>query len=331
MVEENLIPATDAIRRVSVKQLDLAMLNVIAPSFTKQANFKGIGACSGVVSGKPVFTIEDALNCKEDCILIRHETTPDDIKGMIAAVGVVTLTGGETSHAAVVARAMNKPCITGLGIEMEAFSDADVVSMDGATGRVWLEAVPVVKGDDNAALIEAFHHLVCRVHGVVPVITSEPIAKLDAALLYLGDNVLFPMKAAALVKTCLKKVKTLYLDMTPAKDTAEAEFMKMFAGANPEAQVLKVLAALAEDYTNLIVVGATVPHSFATVSVVTDLPSLVLASKSMTLQGIDVTDPAVKKVLSWKAAEGVEAISIGAYAPGTKSIISAQVVLQGVV
>ena len=75
------------------------------PKFTKEPAFTGIPACSGVVSGKPVFSKEDAINCKEPCILVTEETTPDDIAGMRAAVGIMTMVGGMTSHAAVVARA----------------------------------------------------------------------------------------------------------------------------------------------------------------------------------------------------------------------------------
>jgi pyruvate,orthophosphate dikinase len=127
----------------------LCKVDVATVGKTKKHSFMGIAACSGVVIGKPVFTAEDAINCKEPCILVTEETTPEDIQGMDKALGVLTMNGGHTSHAAVVARSMNKPCIVGLGLEWhEALKtfNVDKIAIDGATGRVWLHEVPVLGG-----------------------------------------------------------------------------------------------------------------------------------------------------------------------------------------
>jgi pyruvate,orthophosphate dikinase len=114
-----------------------------------------------LVTGKAVFSKEAAISCTVPCILIREETTPDDFPGMDAAVGVLTATGGATSHAAVVARGMDKACVTGcteLRIDSEAgwakageigevINEGEDITIDGATGRVWVKThVPVIEG-----------------------------------------------------------------------------------------------------------------------------------------------------------------------------------------
>ena len=103
----------------------------------------GLAACPGVVTGKPVFSSKDAINCTEPCILVTHETTPDDIAGMAAAIGILTQTGGATSHAAVVARAMDKPCIIGcteLALDEAAWKGVKQVTIaarPAGSGSTW--------------------------------------------------------------------------------------------------------------------------------------------------------------------------------------------------
>ena len=198
MAQQGLIDAKTAIKRVSAKQFDKAQEVTLDPKWTKEPAFIGIAACSGVVSGKPVFTKEDAIACTEPCILVTKETTPEDIAGMAAAVGVITMEGGMTSHAAVVARPMNRACIVGVGQNIESFKDVEVLSLDGATGRIWTEKVPVVKPESNG-LIQAFNTLVHDTLGVVPVVFTTPAYSMPEALLYLGDQILDPEMAVATV------------------------------------------------------------------------------------------------------------------------------------
>lgn len=330
MEKQGLIDATEAVKRVSVRQFDLAQLASLDPKFDKPADFTGIPACSGVVSGKPVFTKEDAINCKVPCILVTHETTPDDITGMLVAKGVVTMVGGLTSHAAVVARAMDRACIVGVGQDVESFKDVEVLSLDGATGRIWTEAVPIVSGQTNGVIRE-FNQLVCGALGIVPVIFDTPTHPMSEALLYLGDQILDPEKAVSVVVNTLLVVKRLYLDLVPSAE--EQGFLKILAAHNHTAKVLSLLQEALppqHELSKRLVLVATAEHSspFQRIAPGTDLRSIILSGEEIVLDGVDVSDPAIQRVLAWKQAEGCAPISIGAFLPGTKSLISIPQALQ---
>lgn len=167
MVEEGVISKEEAVGRVNQKQLLAMMQNSIDPKFNEPPSFSGTAAGGGIASGVVVFTSSAAINCTEPCILVRRETDPDDIGGMNAAAGILTATGGITSHAAVVARAMNKSCVVGASVLIIAdiyptmtsavvspsgpsFKAADKITIDGATGNVWVGTnVPVVAGGSS--------------------------------------------------------------------------------------------------------------------------------------------------------------------------------------
>jgi phosphohistidine swiveling domain-containing protein len=159
--EENHIDSKQMFERVTLDQYLMAIKPTLHPEFKDEPVLVGLGASSGVVVGKAVFSNESALKCKEPCILVAKETTPDDIAGMHASVGILTSTGGATSHAAVVARGMDKVCVVGAeSMEVDAFNavakvgglrfkEGDTISICGHTGRVWLGAVPLVGGAKN--------------------------------------------------------------------------------------------------------------------------------------------------------------------------------------
>lgn len=163
MYEEGLIDKETARSRIKRQHISALFKPVISPLFKGKPDVIGIPASAGVVTGKAVFTSDEAKASEEPCILIRKETSPEDIGGMLAAVGVVTATGGETSHAAVVARGMDKPCIVGctdlqVSEVVAATSEKDIelgtiITMDGETGRVWIgEAVPTISPTKSALL-----------------------------------------------------------------------------------------------------------------------------------------------------------------------------------
>ena len=126
MVEEGLISKEEAVGRIDPKQLDQLLHPMIDPKADYKVAAKGLNASPGAATGKVVLdadTAEDAGKPGEDVILVRWETTPDDIHGLLEARGVLTAQGGMTSHAAVVARGMGKPCVAGcegLTIDLEA-------------------------------------------------------------------------------------------------------------------------------------------------------------------------------------------------------------------
>lgn len=161
MEKEGLITKEEAVRRIDPDQLD----QLLHPQFDKNASYdvvaKGLNASPGAAVGEAVFSAADAVEVVEagrKCVLIRWETNPDDLAGMIAAEGILTSHGGKTSHAAVIARGMGTPCVCGaeaLKIDAEnkqaAISGTDIIikagdmlSIDGTTGSVVLGAVELV-------------------------------------------------------------------------------------------------------------------------------------------------------------------------------------------
>ena len=149
-VNEGLIDKKIAIGRLTPDQFKVVRRPAIDPQFKVAPTYTGLPACPGVVSGKPVFSSEAAIQSTEPCILVTHETTPDDIAGMAKAIGILTRTGGATSHAAVVARAMDKTCITGCtAMDTWVMESAKKVTIDGSTGHVWVDIdVPVIDSSD---------------------------------------------------------------------------------------------------------------------------------------------------------------------------------------
>jgi pyruvate,orthophosphate dikinase len=159
MVEEGLITREDAVARIDPAQLDQLLHPMIDPTAPFEVAAKGLNASPGAAAGKVVFdadTAADRAAAGEKVILVRWETTPDDIHGMIAAQGILTAHGGMTSHAAVVARGMGKPCIAGceeLEIDVAArtatlggrpIGEGDVITLDGSSGRVMIGEIALV-------------------------------------------------------------------------------------------------------------------------------------------------------------------------------------------
>ncbi|MDI3481133.1 MAG: pyruvate, orthophosphate dikinase [Tepidanaerobacteraceae bacterium] len=159
MVKEGLITKEEALLRVSPEQVVSLLHRRIDPSAKVDVIAKGLPASPGAGSGQVVFDPDEAEelgNQGQKVILVRTETTPDDIHGIVMAQGVLTSRGGMTSHAAVVARGMGKPAVCGcdaikIDIEKEEFQvgditvkKGDIISIDGATGQVMLGDVPMI-------------------------------------------------------------------------------------------------------------------------------------------------------------------------------------------
>ena len=160
MVKEKLISINEAVLRIDPNSLDTLLHPTLDEKSSIQVIANGLPASPGAASGKVVFTSEDAerLNdMMQDTILVRVETSPEDIQGMHAAKGILTARGGMTSHAAVVARGMGRPCVSGsseidINYEQKIFKTAsievkegDIITIDGSSGRIILGDVPTVK------------------------------------------------------------------------------------------------------------------------------------------------------------------------------------------
>ncbi len=163
MVDEGLISREEAVVRIDPAQLDQLLHPMLDPDASYEVAATGLNASPGAASGAIVFDADTAAERgeQEDVILVRWETTPDDIHGMIAAKGIVTVHGGMTSHAAVVARGMGKPCVAGcdaLSLDLKArtarigdhdLHEGDTLTIDGGTGRVIVGAVRLVPPQIN--------------------------------------------------------------------------------------------------------------------------------------------------------------------------------------
>ena len=162
MVKEKLISNKNAILRIDPNTLDTLLHPTLDEKAEKKIIASGLPASPGAASGKVTFTADQAEKLKEqmqDTILVRIETSPEDINGMHAAKGILTARGGMTSHAAVVARGMGKPCVSGssgikVDYEKKEFKSGDhiikegeIITIDGGSGKVMLGKVPTVKPD----------------------------------------------------------------------------------------------------------------------------------------------------------------------------------------
>jgi pyruvate,orthophosphate dikinase len=162
MVKEKLISNKEAILRIDPNTLDTLLHPTLDEKADKKTIASGLPASPGAASGKVTFSADEAEKLKEqmqDTILVRIETSPEDINGMHAAKGILTARGGMTSHAAVVARGMGKPCVSGsseikVDYEKKEFrsnehvvKEGDVITIDGGSGKVMLGKVPTVKPD----------------------------------------------------------------------------------------------------------------------------------------------------------------------------------------
>ncbi|HYZ32289.1 MAG TPA: pyruvate, phosphate dikinase, partial [Crenalkalicoccus sp.] len=172
MAREGLIDETEAVRRVDPKALDQLLHPTLDPKAPRTLLSKGLPASPGAACGAVVFSADEAearAAKGESVVLVRIETSPEDIHGMHAAKGILTTRGGMTSHAAVVARGMGRPCVAGAGgVTVDYVSQllmaggkqvraGETITLDGATGEVFLGAVPMVEpqlSGDFATLME---------------------------------------------------------------------------------------------------------------------------------------------------------------------------------
>ncbi|MHB8740848.1 MAG: PEP-utilizing enzyme, partial [Coriobacteriia bacterium] len=173
MVDEGMITREEAVLRINPAHLDQLMHPQFDTTVTYDVLAKGLNASPGAAVGEVVFSADDAETAAAEgrkVILVRWETNPDDLHGMVAAEGILTSHGGKTSHAAVIARGMGKPCVCGaeaLKIDMKAkravvtgkdvvLKEGDIVSIDGTSGIVVLGEValvlPEMSGDIDTIL-----------------------------------------------------------------------------------------------------------------------------------------------------------------------------------
>ena len=195
-VEENIIDKKEAINRIHSKELENLLHPVFDESYLKKSKAIGNGlpASPGAASGKVYFDPADVAVAKskgEKVILIREETSPEDIEGMIYSEGILTSKGGMTSHAAVVARGIGKCCITGcesiifnkddksVTLNDNVINEGDYISIDGSTGKIYLGEIPKVKLDTNEKFklflkwLDEFREMDVRANADTPIDTAH--------------------------------------------------------------------------------------------------------------------------------------------------------------
>ena len=170
LIDEGMITEQQALMQIDAKSLDMLLhptfdAKALADADKNNVVGKGIAASPGAAAGKIVFTAEDAVKLgkqNEKVVLVRLETSPEDIEGMKFAQGILTVRGGQTSHAAVVARGMGTCCVSGCGdIKMDeenkqftlagkVFHEGDVLSLDGSTGKIYDCLIKTVPADPNS-------------------------------------------------------------------------------------------------------------------------------------------------------------------------------------
>ncbi len=170
LIDEGMITEQEALMQIDAKSLDMLLhptfdAKALADADKKNVVGKGIAASPGAAAGTVVFTPEDAVELgkqKKKVILVRLETSPEDIEGMKYAQGILTVRGGQTSHAAVVARGMGTCCVSGCGdIKMDeankqfelggkTFREGDEISLDGSTGKIYDVAIKTVPADPSS-------------------------------------------------------------------------------------------------------------------------------------------------------------------------------------
>ena len=257
MVKEKLISKKEAILRIDPNSLD----TLLHPTLNEKSEVKivasGLPASPGAASGKVVFTSEEAerLNdMMQDTILVRVETSPEDIQGMHAAKGILTARGGMTSHAAVVARGMGRPCVSGsseidIDYDKKIFKtskyeirEGDIITIDGSSGRVILGNVPTVKpeisGDFSKLMSWAdnFRELKVRTNSETPLDTktardfgAEGIGLCRTEHMFFDEERILSVREMILSKTKEDRAKAL-AKLLPHQKKDFIEIFKIMKG-----------------------------------------------------------------------------------------------------
>ncbi len=266
LVEEGLLAEAEVFERLTYKDYKAANAKQIDPDFDGVSVGMGIPASGSIVSGVAVFSSESAVNCTEPCILISKETTPDDIHGMEAAVGILTQTGGATSHAAVVARGMNKTCVVGCTdliqnangwtLNGATFTEGETLTIDGSSGAVYVGEVPTVDGSQNE-YVERLNDLAVKHTAAIERYAPEAVTtSLTGELLLETYNLTPAQIEAQLSPQNLIGAKKIYLSVNRVADyQKEASDFPLLALAvkSDKDQVIEILKNLPESVKEMLI------------------------------------------------------------------------------
>ena len=259
MANEGLITKDQAVARIDPEQLDQLLHPTLDPASERTVLSRGLPASPGAASGRIVFTAEDAedwVKRGEHVILVRRETSPDDITGMHVSEGILTTRGGMTSHAAVVARGMGTPCVSGAGdiaVDPSAktmtaaghtLKEGDVITLDGGSGEVMLGKVPTIQPE----LTGAFSTLMEWVD--------------DIRTMKVRTNAETPQDAETAVKFGAEGIglcRTEHMFFDPKRIIAMREMILAGEEEGRRAALEKLLPYQREDFENLFKIMAGLP------------------------------------------------------------------------
>ncbi|MBD1109028.1 pyruvate, phosphate dikinase [Pelagibacterales bacterium SAG-MED50] len=257
MVKEKLISKKEAVLRIDPNSLDTLLHPTLDEKSSINVIANGLPASPGAASGKVVFTSEEAerlTGMMQDTILVRVETSPEDIQGMHAAKGILTARGGMTSHAAVVARGMGRPCVSGsseidINYENKSFKtssieikEGDIITIDGSTGRVIAGSVATVKpeisGDFSKLMswADSFRKLNIRTNSETPKDTktakdfgAEGIGLCRTEHMFFDEERILSVREMILSKTTEDRAKALE-KLLPHQKKDFVEIFKIMSG-----------------------------------------------------------------------------------------------------
>jgi pyruvate, orthophosphate dikinase len=302
LCKEGLISKEEAIVRIEPGQLDQLLHRRMDPTAELKVIAKGLPASPGAAFGRVVFDADLAEKLGQDgerVLLVRTETTPDDIHGIHAAQGILTSRGGMTSHAAVVARHMGKPCVCGCEaikidyinkqviVDGMVVKEGDVLSIDGSTGRVILGEVPMIDPD----LSDAFQELL---------VWADEIRRLR--VMANADNPPDAQKARDFGAQGIGLCRTEHMFMDPQRIPIVQEMILSETLAERETALAKLLPMQQEDFYGILKVMAGLPviirlldpplHEF-----LPNAEELVVEITTMKLTGGDKVEIAAKEAL----------------------------------
>ena len=257
MVKEKLISKKEAILRIDPNILDTLLHPTLDEKAEKKIIASGLPASPGAASGKVTFSADEAERLKEqkqNSILVRIETSPEDINGMHAANGILTARGGMTSHAAVVARGMGKPCVSGsseIKVDYEnrifksndhTVQEGDIITIDGGNGKVMLGEIPTVKPDMSAdfsklmSWADRYRKLKVRTNSETPVDTkiardfgAEGIGLCRTEHMFFDEKRIISVRQMILSKT-LEDRKEALAKLLPFQRNDFIEIFKIMGG-----------------------------------------------------------------------------------------------------
>ncbi len=257
MFKEKLISNKEAILRIDPNTLDTLLHPTLNEKAEKKVIAKGLPASPGAASGKVTFSANEAEKLKEqmqNTILVRIETSPDDINGMHAAKGILTARGGMTSHAAVVARGMGKPCVSGsseikIDYENKLFKaggyeikEGDLITIDGGSGKIMLGEVPTLKpnisGDFSKIMAwsDKYRKLKVRTNSETPADTkiardfgAEGIGLCRTEHMFFNENRIISVRQMILSKTFEDRKEAL-AKLLPYQKNDFFEIFKIMCG-----------------------------------------------------------------------------------------------------